>query len=271
LVTQTTVTGAFDVILDATTAYFCAGPSVYKALKTGQPVQFVWEEPNAVALTALATDGTNLYAGTLKENIYRFTKSGGNSTLFRAPTSTSPSYITALAVGSYVYFGIGVGNSEVDMLDLAGNLVRSKTGGAQSMLADASDAYYAGWWGSDYGVISYSAGVDVRLPSQPLAIAMDANYFYWTDSGKVGRANRNGTGQVMLVSSNALDPERLTVDSTNVYFTDPTNHTISSVPIGGGSPVIIAAGQPHPISIAVDSVAVYWTNSTNGTLMKVAK
>jgi hypothetical protein len=57
----------------------------------------------------------------------------------------------------------------------------------------------------------------------------------------------------------------LALDSTSVYWTNPTLGEVLTVPIGGGAPTTLASGQNVPHGIAVDSTDVYWTSLGKGT------
>jgi hypothetical protein len=58
------------------------------------------------------------------------------------------------------------------------------------------------------------------------------------------------------------DASCLTIDTTNIYFTNATLTTgqVGTLPKSGGTPKIVAMNQDRPTSIAVDATAVYWAN-----------
>jgi hypothetical protein len=102
-------------------------------------------------------------------------------------------------------------------------------------------------------------------------IAVDPAYAYWTSSQdifeskgsvmKCGIQGCNGT-PTSLASMDCL-PASLTVDATNVYWTnDNCVNGISSVmtmPLTGGEATELVSGQCDVGAIAVDATAVYWT------------
>ncbi|MGH7439761.1 MAG: hypothetical protein ACRENE_29065 [Polyangiaceae bacterium] len=66
-------------------------------------------------------------------------------------------------------------------------------------------------------------------------------------------------------------PFGILVDGQNVYWSDTTAGTISSVPKAGGSVTTLASGQAKPTYLAQDTDHVYWGNNLGGAVMSVAK
>jgi hypothetical protein len=87
------------------------------------------------------------------------------------------------------------------------------------------------------------------------------------------KLDRMGVVAGLVVASGACAAgQSLTVDDTNVYWTDGfTTGSVVKVPIAGGAPVTLATDMGYPLGIAVDATSVYWVNITAGAIMKVAK
>ena len=81
-------------------------------------------------------------------------------------------------------------------------------------------------------------------------------------------------GGPSITLASAQNPESLTVDAGNAYWTnyeaDGTG-TVKKVPIGGGT-VTTLVWEPSVHCIAVDDKSIYWVGydaSGNGTVMKL--
>jgi DNA-binding beta-propeller fold protein YncE len=73
-----------------------------------------------------------------------------------------------------------------------------------------------------------------------------------------------------VIQGGQLDPEYLTIDATNVYWTSEGAGTVLKCPLAGcaGDPTPIAMDQGDPTSIAVDATNIYWTNNVSaGSVM----
>lgn len=78
--------------------------------------------------------------------------------------------------------------------------------------------------------------------------------------------------QPVTLASGVTAPVGIALDSSYVYFTSPTDGTVSKVPVGGGAVVPIATGQVAPTGVAVDGVNVYWAqNGPTGVTGGVSK
>jgi hypothetical protein len=61
------------------------------------------------------------------------------------------------------------------------------------------------------------------------------------------------------------------VDATNVFWTDPRDGTVNTVPKAGGPTISLATGQAKPIRLTLDSSYVYWSNNLGGAIMRTRK
>jgi hypothetical protein len=76
-----------------------------------------------------------------------------------------------------------------------------------------------------------------------------------------------GSSPVTLAAG-GQEPAALTVDTTNVYWTDLEGGKVMKVPLGGGAVTTLASGRDYPDGIAVDATSVYWTDHFGGYLME---
>jgi hypothetical protein len=107
-------------------------------------------------------------------------------------------------------------------------------------------------------------------------LAVDATSVYWTwggyGAGGLKKAARAGGAAVPLAAGEE-DPNSVSVDATNAYFTSfGLNGTYSNrvvkVPIAGGAPVILVPPRPFvPGFVTSDGTNVYW--SENGHVWRV--
>jgi hypothetical protein len=54
----------------------------------------------------------------------------------------------------------------------------------------------------------------------------------------------------------SVEPGYVRADATHLYVTEPSNGTVSRVPIGGGPIVHLAEGQQFPYGLALDATHV---------------
>jgi hypothetical protein len=106
------------------------------------------------------------------------------------------------------------------------------------------------------------------------SIAIDANYVYWTESNQdsmcIKKVGKNGGPAVTLASQY---PYKLSIDASNVYFTDGGNgltygYTVGKIGKNGGSVTPVAIGQTQEDGIRVFSGNVYWVSIWDGCIYK---
>jgi sugar lactone lactonase YvrE len=108
------------------------------------------------------------------------------------------------------------------------------------------------------------------------AIAVDDTHVYFTvrdpdgDGDKVMKVDKSG-GIPAILSSSVNNSYDITVDGSNVYWTNYNNGTVIKVAKTGG-PSTTLADDYHAMAITTDGKAVYWTNEySEGRIMKISK
>jgi uncharacterized protein DUF5050/CHAP domain-containing protein/fibronectin type III domain protein len=101
------------------------------------------------------------------------------------------------------------------------------------------------------------------------AIAVDASFVYYTDGlGSILRVPISG-GTSSIVATGIASG--LTVNGSNLYWTDFNAGTVNKVSVAGGLPIILASGSNSPFGLATDGINIYWTEFTNpGSVRKVS-
>jgi len=128
-------------------------------------------------------------------------------------------------------------------------------------------------------------GTPLVLGGEPIELAVDGTDVYYTDyQGSVKRVPKQGGAPETLAA--AAYPVAIALDANYAYWTErgaPKTAcvgagSIKRMPKAGGSIETLASGQTCLSGIAVDTSAVYWTElgttpfvSADGTVKKVAK
>ena len=155
------------------------------------------------------------------------------------------------------------------------SVIRDSTGTIGAIAADDANVYFAALSGPSLSVVSKGGGTpQVLVPNQGVVedIAVGESALYWvTDTGTVMAlplpADPDAAAPRVLASKQSA-PSALTVDSSQVYWTNNGAGTVMMVPQSGGTATPLATGQMHPSAIAVDSSGVYWTTQ-DGNVMVV--
>jgi hypothetical protein len=151
-----------------------------------------------------------------------------------------------------------------------------------SMVFDGTFVY----WSSNDGLMKAPLAGGPVLPVSDAAVspgrglATDGTYLYFGDTvtDTIQRMPLSG-GSAATIASGQTDPNALTLDSGEVFWT--TSDSVRKAPASGGAPVNLASGQLEPggwgaAGILVDATSVYWVNegqsaSANGSIMKVGR
>jgi hypothetical protein len=115
--------------------------------------------------------------------------------------------------------------------------------------------------------------------TQGLAL-FQGELFWSTQSGQVRSAPAEGTGGASLIAQDQMDPVRIAVDATGIYWTDRGKGSVRKAVKGDdpGATSELAGDQARPIGLAVSPTHAYWVNQgkaesgfTDGAVMRVVK
>jgi hypothetical protein len=238
-----------------------------------------------------AQSATSVY-GSPGNPLYLFEKATLAATAI-ADTGGFGVYPTGAVSTTYLWVwqeGQGSPVTSLDDYALTGGLLGGNSFSTAGCLATAGDGiglvfasapYDSTTGGPDACVVTAttpSGASQVTLASptnpQPTVMTIDQANAYWFDASTnlLYASARDGSGyRALLKSMLAHAPVQLASDGTNLYWTDGTAGTVSSIATtaSAGTPQSVATGQSGAAGIAVDATAIYWATST--ALMKMIK
>lgn len=107
------------------------------------------------------------------------------------------------------------------------------------------------------------------MTGEELALDLESGKVYWSGSGKIQRANLDGSG-VEDVITTSPKPDGIALDLVNgkIYWTDSYDaggelaHTIQRANLDGSDSEVLVSGLQHPqgITLDLDEGKMYWTN-----------
>lgn len=124
--------------------------------------------------------------------------------------------------------------------------------------------------GCNAGVCSPPPEVLAKYDGDIGGPALDDDAVYWSQGNTLLRRAKGG-GDPSVVTTTPSGPQRLAVDGTHVYWTEPSTGSVGRAPKMGGPAEIVAAGEAKPFGLALDADAVYWTTITGNAIRRRAK
>ncbi|HZF52593.1 MAG TPA: hypothetical protein VE093_28255, partial [Polyangiaceae bacterium] len=116
--------------------------------------------------------------------------------------------------------------------------------------------------------------------TQGLAL-FQGDLFWSAKGGQVRSAPAEGAGGFSLIAQDQVDPVRVAVDATGIYWADRADQGTLRKAVKGDDPGTaskLAWDQARPIALALSSTHVYWLNQgtpgaqyTDGAVMRVVK
>jgi len=138
------------------------------------------------------------------------------------------------------------------------------------LVSDSANLYFAE--GMNIRRLSKSGGIISSLGTltnpEVYGLAVDHQYVYWTNEGRLSKAPKVGGSTSVLVTS----PEylwQIAVDATHVYYVE--KRAIMKADKQGANAVQLAPAAGDVGGIAVDATHVYWTDFANGNVLRTAK
>ena len=104
------------------------------------------------------------------------------------------------------------------------------------------------------------------------AMTVDGTNVYWTESvGGTVKKVALTGGPVTTLASGLSSPSTIAVDGTSVYWAEAGTSTIKKIGINGGAVTTVTGGVSSPVQMAVDATSVYFKEGGSCPLYKVAK
>jgi sugar lactone lactonase YvrE len=231
----------------------------------------------------IATDGTDLYvADTGNNTIRRVTQSGvvttpaglaGNAGSADGTGSTarfnSPKGIgTLFSGGSSVFYAADTGNAAIRQVTLAGAVTTVAGNPPQTGSIDGT-----------------GTAARFRSPAMGVAVIGDNVFVSDTGNGRIRMITPSGVVSTVPGTAGAFPgPAGIAAIGTTLYVCDNVNHTISSLPAGGGTVTVLAglagnAGSSDgsgsaarfsaPQGIATDGTNLFVADTGNSTIRQV--
>jgi hypothetical protein len=264
-----------------------SGQSLYRMPKAGG-VPFALASGFTSAGTGLAVDSSYAYwvddgAGNGAGTVSKVSLDGGAPILL-ASGQDSP---VSLAVdATNVYWAnrvIGGAIMQASKVDGSNPIVLHADGGdyPYSLTIDSQNVYWtsnntpSGQLGSgSVNLVPIDGGLVQTLTSagEPSSVAVDANNIYFGDFGAWSCCNfsaLDGIGNIwklpkgsttpILLSSGQSQPQYVTIDSQNVYWTNYRNGSVASVPIDGGVTTTLDSWGFCSGGVVVDPTSLYFS------------
>ncbi len=98
----------------------------------------------------------------------------------------------------------------------------------------------------------------------------NTNEIFWTKIDRIQSGAANGIGAITDIRT-GISPTGIDLDLANalIYFTDPFNNTIKSMPITGlAAPSDIVVGLTFPRGIVSDGDSIYWVDQNDAEIEK---
>jgi hypothetical protein len=103
--------------------------------------------------------------------------------------------------------------------------------------------------------------------TNPIRVAVDATNVYWTSNVGAGAAVK-ATGTILWTKNQTGGKAwGLTIDATNLYYTDPTLGEVVQIAIATGTPKVFAPSQMGARGLFGDTNSIYWTTSAGDVMM----
>jgi hypothetical protein len=102
--------------------------------------------------------------------------------------------------------------------------------------------------------------------TQPIRVAVDASNVYWTSTAGAGAASKTSGTVAWTRNQTGGRAWGLTVDATDLYYTDPTLGEVVRVAIATGTATVFAPNQAGARGLFGDATSLYWTTSSGNVM-----